>query len=99
MAQEFNLTIKPYRITAFIGPSGIGKPTVPRALNRPREGTPNARIEVSVLIDGHDIYGVGVDVVPLRRLIGMVFQQPNPFPAISIYENVPRHRSQQRLPG
>jgi phosphate transport system ATP-binding protein len=75
-------------VTAIIGPSGSGKSTVVRCINRMHEEIPGARVEGSVLLDGVDVYGVGVDVTSVRRLIGMVFQKPNPFPTMSIFENV-----------
>jgi phosphate transport system ATP-binding protein len=82
------LTIEPRSITAFIGPSGCGKSTVLRTLNRMHEVIPGARVEGKVLLDGEDIYGAEVDPVNVRRTIGMVFQKPNPFPTMSIYDNV-----------
>jgi phosphate transport system ATP-binding protein len=82
------LTIEPRSITAFIGPSGCGKSTVLRTLNRMHEVIPGARVEGKVLLDGEDIYGSEVDPVNVRRTIGMVFQKPNPFPTMSIYDNV-----------
>ena len=80
--------IEPRTVTAFIGPSGCGKSTVLRTLNRMHEVIPGARVEGKVLLDGEDIYGPGVDPVNVRRTIGMVFQRPNPFPTMSIYDNV-----------
>ena len=77
-----SLDIQPRSVTAFIGPSGCGKSTVLRSLNRMHEVTPGARVEGSVLLDGEDIYGNGVDPVGVRRTIGMVFQRPNPFPTM-----------------
>ncbi len=74
-------------MTAFIGPSGCGKSTFLRTLNRMNDIIPGTRVEGGVLIDGHDIYAPGVDVVALRRRVGMVFQKSNPFPK-SIFENV-----------
>src|ERR1700712_1957190 len=85
---EVNLTIEPRSVTAFIGPSGCGKSTVLRTLNRLHEVIAGARVEGEVLLDGEDIYGSNVDPVDVRRTIGMVFQRPNPFPTMSIYENV-----------
>ena len=82
-----SLKIHAHRVTAFIGPSGCGKSTFLRTLNRMNDIIPGARVEGKVLIDGHDAYGPGVDVVSLRRQVGMVFQKSNPFPK-SIYENV-----------
>ena len=83
---EFN--IAPRAVTAFIGPSGCGKSTVLRTLNRMHEVIPGAHVEGQVLLDGEDIYGAQVDPVDVRRTIGMVFQRPNPFPTMSIYDNV-----------
>ncbi|MCK9896307.1 phosphate ABC transporter ATP-binding protein PstB [Frankia sp. AgB32] len=85
---DVNLTIEPKNVTAFIGPSGCGKSTVLRTLNRMHEVLPGARVEGSVLLDGEDLYGPGMDPVNVRRTVGMVFQRPNPFPTMSIYENV-----------
>jgi phosphate transport system ATP-binding protein len=75
-------------VTAIIGPSGSGKSTVVRCINRMHEEIPGARAEGSVMLDDVDLYGSGVDVTSVRRLIGMVFQKPNPFPTMSIYDNV-----------
>jgi phosphate transport system ATP-binding protein len=75
-------------VTAIIGPSGSGKSTVVRCINRMHEEIPGARAEGSVTLDGLDVYGEGVDVTAVRRLIGMVFQKPNPFPTMSIFDNV-----------
>src|SRR5690242_14062258 len=85
---DVNLTIEPRSVTAFIGPSGCGKSTVLRALNRMHEVIAGARVDGNVLLDGDDIYGANVDPVDVRRTIGMVFQRPNPFPTMSIYDNV-----------
>ncbi|MDR2527796.1 MAG: phosphate ABC transporter ATP-binding protein PstB [Synergistaceae bacterium] len=74
-------------VTAFIGPSGCGKSSYLRCLNRMNDFIPGARVDGCILIDGTDIYAPGVDVIALRRRVGMVFQKPNPFP-MSIYENV-----------
>ncbi|MDX6212226.1 MAG: phosphate transport system ATP-binding protein, partial [Frankiales bacterium] len=82
------LTIEPKSVTALIGPSGCGKSTYLRSLNRLHEVIPGARIEGKVLLDDEDVYGNDVDPVAVRRLIGMVFQKPNPFPTMSIYDNV-----------
>jgi phosphate transport system ATP-binding protein len=82
------MQIEPRSVTAFIGPSGCGKSTVLRTLNRMHEVIPGARVEGKVLLDGEDIYGPSVDPVNVRRTIGMVFQRPNPFPTMSIYDNV-----------
>jgi phosphate transport system ATP-binding protein len=86
--QDVSFTIAPRSVTAFIGPSGCGKSTVLRTLNRMHEVIPGARVEGKVLLDGDDIYGNSVDAVSVRRTIGMVFQRPNPFPTMSIYDNV-----------
>jgi phosphate transport system ATP-binding protein len=82
-----NLKIFPNQVTALIGPSGCGKSTFLRSLNRMNDIIPGARVEGRVLIDDRDIYGPGVDVVALRRRVGMVFQKSNPFPK-TIFENV-----------
>ena len=82
-----SIQIRANLVTAFIGPSGCGKSTFLRSLNRMNDIIPGTRVEGTVLIDGQDIYAPGVDVVELRRRVGMVFQKPNPFPK-SIYENV-----------
>lgn len=86
--EDVNLTIEPKSVTAFIGPSGCGKSTFLRTLNRMHEVIPGARVEGSVLLDGNNLYGDGVDPVLVRRQVGMVFQRPNPFPTMSIQENV-----------
>ena len=83
-----NLHVRPQSVMAFIGPSGCGKSTVLRSIDRMHEVTPGARISGRVLLDGEDIYAPNVDPVLVRRMIGMVFQRPNPFPTMSIYENV-----------
>jgi phosphate transport system ATP-binding protein len=85
---EVDFTIEPRSVTAFIGPSGCGKSTVLRALNRMHEVIDGARVEGDVLLDGDNIYGADVDPVAVRRTIGMVFQRPNPFPTMSVYDNV-----------
>jgi phosphate transport system ATP-binding protein len=82
------MTIEPNKVTALIGSSGCGKTTFLRALNRMHELTPGARVEGGISLDGEDVYGAGVDPVAVRRLVGMVFQSPNPFPTMSIYDNV-----------
>ena len=82
-----SLRVKNKQITALIGPSGCGKSTFLRLLNRMNELIPDTRLEGTVLLDGQDIYAPEVDVVELRRRVGMVFQRPNPFPQ-SIYANV-----------
>ncbi|HAN24365.1 MAG TPA: phosphate ABC transporter ATP-binding protein [Microbacterium ginsengisoli] len=83
-----SMNIEPRTVTAFIGPSGCGKSTFLRTLNRMHEVIPGARVEGSVLVDGEDLYAPGVDPVLVRRQVGMVFQRPNPFPTMSIKENV-----------
>ena len=83
-----NVSIEPRSITALIGPSGCGKSTFLRSLNRMHEVLPGARVEGKVVMDGQDLYGADVDPVDVRRQIGMVFQRPNPFPTMSIYDNV-----------
>ena len=82
------MTVKSKSVTAFIGPSGCGKSTMLRSLNRMHEVIPGARVEGKVVVDGQSLYDPGVDPVAVRRQIGMVFQRPNPFPTMSIYENV-----------
>jgi phosphate transport system ATP-binding protein len=86
--ENVTMTIAPNKVTALIGSSGCGKTTFLRSLNRMHELTPSARVEGEVVLDGEDIYGKAVDPVAVRRLIGMVFQSPNPFPTMSIYDNV-----------
>jgi phosphate transport system ATP-binding protein len=83
-----DLKFEPNHVTAIIGPSGCGKSTMIRCINRMHEEIPGARAEGRVKLDGADVYGEGVDIVAVRRLIGMVFQRPNPFPTMSIYNNV-----------
>jgi phosphate transport system ATP-binding protein len=83
-----NMTVKSRSVTAFIGPSGCGKSTMLRSLNRMHEVIPGARVEGKVVVDGQSLYDPSVDPVAVRRQIGMVFQRPNPFPTMSIYENV-----------
>ena len=83
-----SMTIRPQTVTALIGPSGCGKSTFLRTLNRMHEVTPGGRVEGKVVIDGQELYAPEVDPVEVRRQIGMVFQRPNPFPTMSIYENV-----------
>ena len=85
---DVTLAIEPKQVTALIGPSGCGKSTFIRTLNRLHEVIPGARIEGEVLLDGEDIYAPGIDPVSVRRTIGMVFQRPNPFPTMSIRDNV-----------
>src|SRR5215468_9925354 len=85
---SINMVIEPKSVTALIGPSGCGKSTFLRSINRMHEVLPGAHVEGRLTIDNQDIYGKDVDVTAVRRLIGMVFQRPNPFPTMSIYENV-----------
>ncbi len=85
--RDVSLTVWPNSVTAIIGPSGCGKSTFIRCLNRLHEVTPGARVEGRVLLDGDDIYGAGVDPVVVRQRVGMVFQRPNPFPTMSIFDN------------
>ena len=85
--EDISIKMQPNMVTAFIGPSGCGKSTFLRTLNRMNDIIPGARVEGRVCVDGHDIYGTGVDVVAVRRKVGMVFQKSNPFPK-SIFENV-----------
>jgi len=86
--RDINFAVEPKTVTAIIGPSGCGKSTFIRCLNRLHEEVPGARATGHVYIEGMDIYGEGVDPVVIRRKVGMVFQKPNPFPALSIYDNV-----------
>jgi phosphate transport system ATP-binding protein len=86
--RDLNLEIVPEAVTAIIGPSGCGKSTFIRTINRMHELVPNARVEGSIRLDGEDVYAPEVDPVSLRRVVGMVFQRPNPFPTMSIYDNV-----------
>jgi phosphate transport system ATP-binding protein len=83
-----DLEFEPNKVTAMIGPSGCGKSTLVRCINRMHEEIPGARAEGEVLLDELDIYAPDVDVVAVRRAIGMVFQKPNPFPTMSIFDNV-----------
>ena len=85
--RNVSLKVPDNQITAFIGPSGCGKSTFLRVLNRMNDPIPGVRLEGEVLLDGQDIYGPSVDVVEVRKRVGMVFQQPNPFPK-SIFDNV-----------
>lgn len=85
---EVTLSVPPRSVTAFIGPSGCGKSSVLRTINRMHEITPGAWIEGSVLLDGENIYRPGIDPVGVRKAVGMVFQRPNPFPTMSIRDNV-----------
>jgi phosphate transport system ATP-binding protein len=86
--RDVTLDIRPRAVTAMIGPSGCGKSTFLRTLNRMHEVIPGARVEGAVLLDGTSVYDSAIDPVQLRRVVGMVFQRPNPFPTMSIYDNV-----------
>ena len=86
--QGVSMTIEANQVTALIGSSGCGKTTMLRSLNRMHELVPGARVSGRITLDDHDIYGPSVDPVDVRRLVGMVFQAPNPFPTMSVYENV-----------
>jgi len=86
--QGVNMTIRAGAVTALIGPSGCGKSTFLRSLNRLHEVVPGARVEGKIVIDGESLYDPSVDPVDVRRRIGMVFQRPNPFPTMSVYDNV-----------
>jgi phosphate transport system ATP-binding protein len=85
---DVTVSIEPRSVTALIGPSGCGKSTFLRSINRMHEVLPGARVEGKIAMDGQDLYGPDVDPVSVRRQIGMVFQRPNPFPTMSIYDNV-----------
>ncbi len=86
--EDVNMVIEPRSVTALIGPSGCGKSTFIRSLNRMHEVIDGAYVKGSVYVDGEDLYGPGVDPVAVRRKVGMVFQRPNPFPTMSIADNV-----------
>ncbi|WP_042389432.1 phosphate ABC transporter ATP-binding protein PstB [Streptacidiphilus melanogenes] len=86
--EDISMTIEPRTVTAFIGPSGCGKSTFLRTLNRMHEVIPGARVEGKVMLDDENLYGANIDPVAVRRTVGMVFQRPNPFPTMSIKENV-----------
>jgi phosphate transport system ATP-binding protein len=83
-----DLTVAPNAVTAIIGPSGCGKSTFIRCLNRMHETVPGARVAGQVLLNREDLYAPGVDPAQVRRRIGMVFQKPNPFPTMSVFDNV-----------
>ncbi len=86
--EDVTMTVEPRSVTAFIGPSGCGKSTFLRTLNRMHEVVPGGRVEGRVLLDDQDLYAASVDPVAVRRTVGMVFQRPNPFPTMSVFENV-----------
>jgi phosphate transport system ATP-binding protein len=86
--KDVSIEVASNRVTAVIGPSGCGKSTMIRCLNRMHEVTPGAHAEGTVLLDGQNIYDSNADPVAIRRRVGMVFQRPNPFPTMSIFDNV-----------
>ena len=86
--KDVTVSIEPRSVTALIGPSGCGKSTFLRSINRMHEVLPGARVEGKIAMDGQDLYAADTDPVTVRRQIGMVFQRPNPFPTMSIYDNV-----------
>jgi phosphate transport system ATP-binding protein len=86
--KDIDLAFEPGRVTAIIGPSGCGKSTMVRCVNRMHEEIPGARSDGRVVLDGIDLHAPSVDVVAVRRAVGMVFQKPNPFPTMSVYDNV-----------
>ena len=86
--KDVNVRLPPNKITALIGSSGCGKSTFLRAINRMHELIPGARVEGQIVVAGEDIYGADIDPTLIRSQIGMVFQEPNPFPTMSIYDNV-----------
>src|SRR3989442_1927855 len=86
--RDIGLAIAPKAVTAIIGPSGCGKSTFIRCLNRMHEVVPGARVRGTVLVEGEDVYASDVDLVQVRRRIGMVLQRPNPFATMSVFDNV-----------
>src|SRR5215831_10661380 len=86
--RDIDLTVAPVAVTAIIGPSGCGKSTFIRCLNRMHEVVPGARVSGSVRLDSEDLYAADADPVQIRRRVGMVFQKPNPFPTMSVFDNV-----------
>ena len=86
--KDISMDIAEHTVTAIIGPSGCGKSTVLRSINRMHDMTPSARVTGQILLDDEDIYDRAINPVSIRRRVGMVFQKPNPFPAMSIYDNV-----------
>src|SRR6266571_9255264 len=86
--RDVSIMVPANSVTAIIGPSGCGKSTMLRAINRMHDLVPQARVTGKILLDGGDIYDKSTDPVAIRRRVGMVFQKPNPFPAMSIYDNV-----------
>ena len=95
--KDLDIEFAPNEVTAIIGPSGCGKSTMVRCINRMHEEIPGARSEGSITLDDEDVYATGVDVVSVRRTIGMVFQKPNPFPTMSIFDNVAAGMQADRL--
>ncbi len=94
-----SIDFAPNQVTAMIGPSGSGKSTVVRCINRMHEEIAGAWTEGKILLEGEDVLGADADVVAVRRAIGMVFQQPNPFPTMSIFENVAAGLKLNRIKG
>jgi phosphate transport system ATP-binding protein len=86
--EDVSMTIESRSVTAFIGPSGCGKSTFLRTLNRMHEVIPGGRVEGTIELNGRDLYATGTDPVAVRRTVGMVFQRPNPFPTMSVFDNV-----------
>jgi phosphate transport system ATP-binding protein len=86
--EDVSMTIESRSVTAFIGPSGCGKSTFLRTLNRMHEVVPGGRVDGTIELNGRDLYATGTDPVAVRRTVGMVFQRPNPFPTMSIFDNV-----------
>jgi phosphate transport system ATP-binding protein len=86
--KSFNIEYEPNKVTAMIGPSGSGKSTMVRCINRMHEEIPGARVSGKIAIHGEDLYHASVDVTSVRHAAGMVFQKPNPFPTMSIFDNV-----------
>jgi len=86
--EKVSVNIEPKSVTAFIGPSGCGKSTLLRTINRMHEMTPGATVQGSITMDGQELYDNAIDPVEVRKQIGMVFQRPNPFPTMTIRENV-----------
>ena len=86
--EDVSMTVESRSVTAFIGPSGCGKSTFLRTLNRMHEVIPGGRVEGTIELNGRDLYATGTDPVAVRRTVGMVFQRPNPFPTMSIFDNV-----------
>ena len=96
--KKVSVGFQPNTVNALIGPSGCGKTTFLRAINRMHDLTAGARVTGRIILDGADLYGEDVDPVDVRRRIGMVFQKPNPFPTMSIYDNVVAGLKLEMLP-